>query len=214
MHNLTSEVHPSSPWITRTLHLTFLCLTPNWVQMRTMMLMLILLLPVSVSWALELLSAASPAALLELLYPRSTHGAHAAWPSFPEHAHSPRTREGIPRAHQSTLDAAAEWDEHHADVAAHFSMWRSASGIHNESHPSLHPSILNRSPVTCCSFGLSDRFLDWIFAKDGSKWELGQLWWEVLIHFKCWLVYFVHWPLVQKPWPHVGRYMLECQFYY
>lgn len=47
--------------------------------MRTMVLLL--LVPVSVSRApelLELLSAASPAALLELLYPRSTHGAHAA----------------------------------------------------------------------------------------------------------------------------------------
>lgn len=34
---LTSEVQLSSPWITRTLHLTFLCFTPNCVQMRTMM---------------------------------------------------------------------------------------------------------------------------------------------------------------------------------
>lgn len=34
---LTSEDQLSSPWITRTLHLTFLCFTPNCVQMRTMM---------------------------------------------------------------------------------------------------------------------------------------------------------------------------------
>lgn len=98
------------------------------------------------AWAV---SAASPAGLLELLYPSSTHGAHAAWPSFPEHAHSPRTREGIPRAHQSTLGSAAESDEHHADVAAHLSMWSRVSGIHNESHPSLplspsfHPKLVS-----------------------------------------------------------------------
>lgn len=57
--------------------------------------------------------------------------ASPATPTFRGHV------EGIPRARQSTLAAAADWDEHHADVAAYLSMWRSASGIHNESHPSL-----------------------------------------------------------------------------
>lgn len=164
VQDLTSGVHPSSPWITFTLHLTFLCLTPNWVQMRTMMLML--LLPVSVSRACDCLSCVccisrrSPRAFIPELYSRRPRCVTELPRARPFSAYT-RGNTACPPIH-ARLFCGIRWASRgcgspplHVEPRFRNSQWVSSLPL------SLHPSILNWSPVTNCSFGLTGSILGW-----------------------------------------------------